>query len=72
MGDLVNLRRERKRRARDHEHAQAAQARLLHGRGRTERLAQQSETARAAALLDGARLDEAEPDHGRRNRDRPE
>ncbi len=59
MGEIVNLRRERKRRARDGEAALAAAARLLHGRSKAERDAAAREADRASLVLDGARLRDA-------------
>ncbi len=57
MGEIVNLRRARKRRERDRKAEQAAEMRLLHGRSRAERDAQASRQALARDMLDGARLD---------------
>ena len=53
---LVNLRRARKAKARAEREAAAATHRILHGRTRSERVAQVIETSRAVRLLDGHRL----------------
>lgn len=64
MGDVINLRRVRKARARQSADADAAARRLKHGRTRAERLAQDAEQARNARVVDGARRDrEAEESH---------
>ena len=57
MGDVVNLRRARKARARSAHQAQAAVNRAASGRSRAERLIAQADADRADRLLDGARRD---------------
>lgn len=60
MGDLVNLRLVRKRRARDLKQAEAAENRSKFGRTRQERDRRQDEAARADRHLDGHRIGEHE------------
>ncbi len=60
MGDIVNLRNQRKARARRAAEEQAAANRAKHGRTRAQREADLQAEARRRALLDGARLDRAE------------
>ena len=76
MGEIVNLRRARKQRARDHESAQAAEARARHGRSKPERANDARDAARLRAGVDGALLasvdqpvDEVELVHHRRGQD---
>ncbi|KQT34882.1 hypothetical protein ASG29_01635 [Sphingomonas sp. Leaf412] len=57
MGDVVNLNRLRKAKARDDKASKAAANRALHGRTKAQRAADAAVEARRAALLDGARLD---------------
>lgn len=57
MGEIVNLRRERKRRVRAQAAEQAAEMRARHGRTRAEREAEAGDAARLGTALDGARLD---------------
>lgn len=57
MGDVVNLRLARKAAARSAKEAQATANRAVHGRTRAERAATKAEAARAARLLDGAKLE---------------
>ena len=57
MGDIVNLRTARKRKARDDAARYADQNRLLHGRSKAEKSAATSLGERDAAFLDGHRLD---------------
>jgi hypothetical protein len=57
MGEVVNLRLVRKAAARKAKETVAATNRLAHGRTRAEREATAAEAARAARLLDGARLE---------------
>jgi len=56
MGDLVNLRRVRKDKARQAREAEAAANRLLHGRSRGEREKVASERQRAETHLDAHHL----------------
>ena len=55
MGDLVNLRRERKRRQRDGEAREAAENRIAFGRTKAETSATAATLALADRRLDGAR-----------------
>jgi Domain of unknown function (DUF4169) len=57
LGEIVNLRRIKKRRARLDEATAAGQARLLHGRTRQDRITQETARTRLERALDGARLD---------------
>ena len=56
MGDVVSLRRTRKRRARSEADERAARTRAVHGRTKAEREASAAEADRAARGLDGAAL----------------
>lgn len=56
MGEVVNLRRARKGRARAEEERRAAQSRRLHGRPKAERRAEEAERALAERRLDGSHL----------------
>ena len=56
MGDLVNLRRERKRRAKAAEASVAADRRARFGRTKAERTLSDAEGAMADRRLDGHRL----------------
>ncbi|MBB4085817.1 DUF4169 family protein [Sphingomonas carotinifaciens] len=58
MGEVVNLRQARKRRARDDAAVTAAENRARFGRTRSEVAAERAEEARRRAVVDGARLDE--------------
>lgn len=57
MGDVVNLNRVRKARARADEAAQAAVNRAKFGRTKAEREAEAAREALAASRLDGAKLE---------------
>lgn len=57
MGEIVNLRRVRKAKARDAEAAQAAENRRLSGLTRSERKAIETERKRVARSLDAARIE---------------
>lgn len=57
-GDIVNLRRARKARARADGHAKAAENRARFGRTRAERERETAEEALAARRLDGMRREE--------------
>lgn len=61
MGDLVNLRTVRKRKARDEKSATAAENRVLFGRTKSEKALQRAETEKAGARLDGHKRDGPEP-----------
>lgn len=58
MGDVVNLNRARKDRAKVDARATAAANRVSHGRTRGERTRAETERERAARLLDGSRLED--------------
>ena len=64
MGDLVNLRRARKRRDRERDAAAAAANRAAHGMTRAERTNIEAGREAADRRLDGHRL---EPDEPRRS-----
>ena len=56
MGEIVNLRMARKRKARAQDAKVAEQNRLLHGRSRAEKQADSITKQREATRLDGHRL----------------
>ena len=56
MAEIINLRRARKRRARETAGAEAEAARAVHGRTKAERLAQEQARAVRERQLDHARL----------------
>ena len=56
MAEIINLRRARKRRAREEADAAAEAARAVHGRTKAERQAQGQERALRERQLDNARL----------------
>jgi len=58
MAEIINLRRARKRRAREEAGAEAEAARVIHGRTKAERLAQEQARAMRERQLDNARLSE--------------
>jgi len=58
MGDVVNLNRARKARAKLDGKATAASNRVAHGRTRAEREAADRERERAARLLDGSKRED--------------
>lgn len=58
MGDIVNLRTARKRKAREQDAKVAEQNRILHGRSRAQKLAESIASERAVAQLEGHRLDD--------------
>ena len=58
MGEVVNLRRARKARARDDAAATAAANRAAHGRTRAEKDEVHADAARRDHMLDGAKLDD--------------
>jgi hypothetical protein len=55
VGDLINLRQVRKRKARADKDRVAEQNRLSHGRTKSERQRLEAEARRAAAFVDGHR-----------------
>ena len=58
MGEIVNLNRVRKDRAKAGARATAAVNRAAHGRSKAERTRAETERERAARLLDGSRLED--------------
>jgi hypothetical protein len=58
MGDVVNLNRARKERAKAAGNATAAVNRAMHGRTKAERTKTEAERERAARLLDGAKRED--------------
>ena len=58
MGEVVNLNRVRKDRAKAEASATAAANRAVHGRSKAERSLSEAERERAARLLDGAKLED--------------
>ena len=60
MGDVFNLRLERKKRARQREADNAAARRLFHGRSKTERKTEGAQRDKSANILDGHRLGSGE------------
>ena len=64
MGDLVNLRRERKRRSRDAEARAAAQNRIDFGRSKAEKTLTEATLALADRRLEGALRDVNSPESG--------
>jgi hypothetical protein len=56
MGDVVNLNRFRKAKAKDEQARQAEQNRQIHGRGKAEKTRTVSEHERADRDLDGKKL----------------
>ena len=62
MGEIVNLNRARKRRARAQQAALAGENRVRSGRTGAAKLNDQREQARRRALLDGVRRDDPAPD----------
>ena len=58
MGEVVNLRRAKKAKARDRAETQAAANRAAHGRTLAERRAETTGKARRERTLDGARRDD--------------
>ena len=58
MGEVVNLNRVRKDRAKAEARATAAANRAVHGRSKAERSLSEAERERAARLLDGAKLED--------------
>ena len=62
MGDLVNLRRERKRRARDRDAETAADNRVAHGLTKVERQAADASRRLDARALDAHKLEKSPAD----------
>lgn len=58
MGDVVNLRREKKRAARAVKAEAAAENRARFGRTKTEKRSDDAERRKAARVLDGHKLDD--------------
>lgn len=58
MGEIVNLNRARKTRAKAEDKARAAANRVAHGRKKSERQIAAKERERASRLLDGQKLDD--------------
>jgi hypothetical protein len=58
MGEIVNLNRVRKDRAKTEARATASANRAAHGRSKVERDRVETERARAARLLDGSKLED--------------
>ncbi|MEE3626917.1 DUF4169 family protein [Nitrospirillum sp. BR 11752] len=56
MGDVVNLNRFRKQKAKEERAAKAAENRVVHGRTKAERTAEQQRQDRQTADLDGKHL----------------
>ncbi|PWT85036.1 MAG: DUF4169 domain-containing protein [Proteobacteria bacterium] len=57
MSEIVNLRRERKRAARQLAESQAAANRLLHGRSKAERALEAAREAKSRSQLDQHRIE---------------
>jgi len=60
MAEIVNLNKARKARAKADEASQAAANRAKHGRTKAEKASDRAAEDRRAALLDGAKRDDAE------------
>jgi len=58
MGEIVNLNKARKARARSASQAEAAANRVKHGRTGAQKAQDRAEALRLKALLDGARRDD--------------
>lgn len=56
MGNVFNLRLERKKRERQREADSAAARRLIHGRSKTERKTEGAQRDKSSNILDGHRL----------------
>lgn len=65
MGEVVNLRLARKRKARAERETDAAASRALHGRTGAQKRADAAERRRLEAGLDAHRLDRRNPDADR-------
>ena len=64
MGDVVNLRLARKRKARARNERTAAENRAVHGRTKAEKLAERTQARRAENALDGHRIERPGRDDG--------
>ncbi|MEC4591145.1 DUF4169 family protein [Nitrospirillum amazonense] len=62
MGDVVNLNRFRKQKAKEERAAKAAENRVVHGRTKAERTAEQKRQDSQTADLDGKKLEPADRD----------
>lgn len=62
MGEVVNLRLARKRKARAEHDVEAAANRALHGRSKSQKAAETAARKRSEALLDGHSLQKPDPD----------
>jgi hypothetical protein len=60
MAEIVNLNKVRKARQKAEAEAQAAANRVKHGRTKAAKTEERADAARRAALLDGAKRDDAE------------
>ena len=58
MGEIVNLNRARKDRAKAGDRSRASANRVAHGRTKAEKQAAAKESERASRLLDGKKLDD--------------
>ena len=58
MGEVVNLNRARKARAKADARVAAVHNRAAHGRTKTERTTAETERARAERMLDGSKLED--------------
>lgn len=58
MGEIVNLNRARKDRAKAEDRSRASANRVAHGRTKAEKQAAAKENERVARLLDGQKLDD--------------
>jgi hypothetical protein len=61
MGEIVNMNRARKTRAKALDKAQAAANRVAHGRAKSEKTATLLDRQRDASRLDGKKLDPPKP-----------
>lgn len=64
MAEIVNLRRVKRRRARDDAAQQAQENRVRHGRTGAQKAADRAERDRRVATQDGLRLTDADPPDG--------
>jgi hypothetical protein len=62
MGEIVNLRRARKQKAREEEGAAAKTNRIAHGESKGSRRAREAERVRSERLAEGHRLDRRDGD----------
>ena len=61
MSNVVNLRMARKQKARADKERTASENRTLHGRSKPEKQRDRLESEKAAAFIDGHRLDRGKP-----------